>query len=114
MKKSITLLLLLISGLSYGQKKYPKIPVDTIRVNKDSIEYSCKHGSLAFFSNCEWTINMNVNGSGIDMTQKNTSIYNLLRNRTGGGKRGIYIYNIKMKNPDGTFKYLTPKQIIIE
>ena len=53
-----------------------------------------------------------VNGSSIEKTSDNISDVEFAAMRSR--KRGVYIYNIKKKNPDGTFKFLPSKQIIIE
>lgn len=111
MKIVILLWLVLISCFCYGQKKYAKPQVDTIRVKKDSVDKEIKNGSLTFFKSCEWTMDMNVNGQGVSAS---TDIYGLVNMAKHYGKRGVYIYNIKKKNPDGTYKFLPSKQIIIE
>lgn len=113
---SIPFLFVTISFFCYGQKKYLKPQVDTIRINKDSIDYSLQNGSLSFLKNCEYKVDMNINGSGIDATQKNVTPN---RNSLGQmainkGKRGLYVYNIKLKEPNGTYKFLHSIQIIIE
>ena len=59
---------------------------------------------------------MNVNGQIVEFSGLGfeLGLNNLISQIQHSGKRGVYISNVKKRNPDGTFQKLPSKRIIIE
>ena len=112
MKKVFLFLFLAAACKLYGQSKTQKFIPDTIRISKDSSMKSIEKGPLAFLKGCEWEEDLTVNGKALDY--KETHISSIINHAHGFGKRGLYIYNIKQKNPDGSYKTLLAKVILME
>ena len=113
MKKVFLFLFLAAACKLYGQSKTQKFIPDTIRISKDSSIKSIENGPLAFLKGCEWEEDM-VMAGGKAIDNKQTHISSTVDRAKFLGKRGLYIYNIKQKSLDGTFKLLLPRVILAE